>query len=364
MNIKHNKNLYWEGAEEAVHIIKSILKTFKIKYVINCDEKDLTKDSYEEVKALFTFDDISIYVIGNEIYKGEDVYYSAYDISVYYFPEDDTHDSIHLECGKNLIEILNGVGYDILGTMKNINENNNIYFMKYLTSFKLFERTNNFINPRTFNLEKWYSKLNKHFWGNKLPNVELRWNNAKTELGVLKWDDKSKKIDHLGISRQFKLTQEELLSVLAHEMIHVWQVSNNKTDGHGVNFIKEMERINKKSKWGINVLPKQPMEHLKMRNPDLKTDFGFIIIRKGKEEYEIATYDPKKVDAKNLVQIIDQNRKGKLDLEVRLTQNGIVKKYDKESTNTTLNTYKLDELTFNTLMNDSKKIFGKSFNQK
>ena len=219
----------------------------------------------------------------------------------------------------------------------------------------LLERQNKFINQNTFELDKWYDKLNKHFWGGKLPRVDLRWNDMKTNLGVLKYDNKGN-IHHLGISENYKLTQEEVLSVLAHEMIHVWQVVNKKTDGHGDSFKKEMERINKKTKWGIQILVKQPMEHLKMTNPDLNRDYGIVIIKKGKEDYEIATFDPNKVDYKNLVEILKQRKN--ISVEIRKTQNGIIKKYDKESTNSEITTYKLDGLTFNTLMGDSKKISG------
>jgi hypothetical protein len=283
-----------------------------------------------------------------------DMCYDGTYCLVYLFDDDDpSSDGTLVESGKQLIKELNKYGF-LKKTMIKMNE------MKYLESYKIFERNNKFVNSKTFDLQKWYDKINKHFWNGKLPKVELRWNNAKTELGVLKWDDESKKIDHLGLSDEFKLTQEELLSVLAHEMIHVWQVANNKTDGHGKNFINEMERINKKSKWGIKVLPKQPMEHLKMSNPDLKSDFGFILIKNKKDDFDIAIYDPKKTDHKNLLSIIKQNLKknSKVDVEVRLTQNGLVKKYKKESTNSSLNSYKIDELTFNTLMNDSKKIYG------
>lgn len=232
--------------------------------------------------------------------------------------------------------------------------------MKYLKSYRIFEKKNKFVNINTFDLEEWYEKLNKYFWGGKLPMVPLRWNKAKTELGVVKWDEKSGEIDHLGISDQFKLTQEELLSVLAHEMIHIWQIKNNKSDGHGNNFIKEMERVNDKTKWGIKVLTTQPMGHLKQTNPDLDKDFGFIMIKKGKDNFEIATYNPETTDYGNLLTIIQQNLKGsqKVEVEVRLTQNGVVKQYEKESNNKTLSTFKMDEVTFNTLMNDSKKVYG------
>lgn len=241
--------------------------------------------------------------------------------------------------------------------LKKINDNVD---MNYLNNYSIFEKNSKFINLKNFNLEKSYSKLNKSLFSGKLPNVELRWTQSKKELGVVKWDEKSKKIDHLGISTHYQYVESELLSVLAHEMIHIWQIQNGKTDGHGKEFEKKMIEINKKSKFGIHVLPKQPMEHMKMTNPDLTKDYGFVIIRKGKTDYEIATYDPKKTDYKNLLTIVKQNlKKGqKIEIEVRLTQNGLVQKYKKDSSNKTIHTYKLDELSYNTLVNDSKKIYS------
>jgi len=231
--------------------------------------------------------------------------------------------------------------------------------MRYLKSYKIFEN-NQFVNFKNFDLEQWYDKLNRHFFNGRLPKVDLRWNDLTTELGVVKWDVKTKLVDHLGISMNYKLTKEEVLSVLAHEMIHIWQIQNNKTDGHGNNFTMKMGEMNKKSKWGIEILTKQPMDHLKMNNPDLNKDFGFILTKKKNNEYEIATFDPSKTDHNNVLKVVQQNLQqvNKVDYEVRLTRNGVIKKYKKVSTDDTLYTYEADEVTFNTLMKSSKKIKG------
>ena len=216
------------------------------------------------------------------------------------------------------------------------------------------------MNTNTFDLEKWYGKLNKQFFGGKLKKVPLIWNQAKKELGLVKWDEKSGNIEHLALSDKFELTEAEILSVLAHEMIHVWQVQNKKTDGHGTNFKKEMARINDKSKWGIKIMTKQPLGHLKTTNPDLDKDFGFIVIKNTKKDFDIAIFNPDKTDYNKILTIVQQNLKnGKsVKVEVRSTQNGTVKQYGKESTNTTISTFKLDEDTFDALMSDSKKIYG------
>ena len=67
--------------------------------------------------------------------------------------------------------------------------------------------------------------------------------------------------------------------------------------------------------------------------------------------------DRDKTDPSNLIKIL-KNKKGNISLEVRHTTNGVINKFKKNSTNTELVSYKIDEVAFNTLMNDSKKIKG------
>jgi len=230
--------------------------------------------------------------------------------------------------------------------------------MKYLKKYIIFERKNSFVDFKNFNLQSWYDKINTQYFGGKLKKVELRWTQSKTELGVVKYDKKSSKIEYLGVSRQFKLTKEETLSVLAHEMIHVWEVQYKKSAGHAKQFTDKAAEVNKKSKWGIQILVKQPMSHLKFLNPDLDKALGFIMIKRGDKNFEIAKFNPEQTDYKNIIEIIKQNNKGKVSIEVRSTENGVVNKFKKMSTNKELTTYKIDDVAFNTLMNDSKKITG------
>ena len=227
---------------------------------------------------------------------------------------------------------------------------------------KFINERNTFISHHSFNLEMWYKKLNQSLFGGKLPMVPLKWTQAKGDLGVVKWDTETKNIHHLGISQQYKLTKEEVLSVLAHEMIHVWQIVNKKTDGHGKSFKEMMDKINDMGKYGIKVLTKQPMEHLKTVNPDVDKSIDFVIIQYDKDNFKIAKYDRDKVKPKNLALIIQQNlKKGKKAyVEFRETKNGIINQYKKSSTDTNLISYDLDELTFNTLVDDSKKLHSKN----
>ena len=163
--------------------------------------------------------------------------------------------------------------------------------MNHIDSFAVFEGKNSFVNPNTFDMEEWYSKLNKLFFGGKLKKVDMRWTNSKKELGVVRYDEKSGKIEYLGLSNKFKLTKSEQLSVLAHEMIHVWEIQENKKAGHQKPFKDKMVEINKKSKWGIEVLVTQPMEHLKSVNPDLDKEIGFLMIKNKSRDFDIAKFD-------------------------------------------------------------------------
>lgn len=361
-----NVNFYWECTSDAIKIISKVLDMMEIEYKSyynKNDELDELIEYSELAEWKFHINEFrySINIIANE-FGGDDMdtfdMYDGCNIHVYLFTldkEDPDYnmDSEYIESGSDLLKLL--IKLKGNSWMKKINEG-----MKHLYNYKIFEKKNTFININTFDLGEWYSKLNKKFFGGKLQEVPLRWNQSKEELGVVKWDEKSGEVHHLGISDRFKLTEEEVLSVLAHEMIHIWQIQNKKTDGHGSNFKKEMDRINNESEWGINVMETQPMGHLKMNNPDLDKDFGFIIIKNNDKDFDIAIYDPSKTDYGNLLSIIQQNvKRGKsVDVEVRLTQNGVIKQYKKESNNKNLSTFKLDELTFNTLMISSKKIFG------
>lgn len=358
-----NNKGYWDDIESGINLIQEVLDTLDIisENIVEMGET-IHVEKIELAEWEFTINEweYSILIVNDDCYDEATEYVDKMDIQyeVLFFTldEDDPSynmDATYIECAADLMEIL----VKLKGNpwLKGINEKST-----HIDSYKIFEKKNTFVNLKTFDLEKWYTKLNKELFGGKLEDVPLRWNQAESALGVVKWDEKTNVVDHLGISDRYKLTEEELLSILAHEMIHVWQIQNRKTDGHGNNFIKEMERINKKNKWGINVKEKQPLEHLKMTNPDLKKDFGFIIIKNGKSDYDITTFDPDKTDYGKLLAIIQHNIKNQksIEFEVRMTQNGLIKQYKEVSDNEKIITYKLDELTFNSLMISSKKIYG------
>ena len=362
INESKDNKFEWTCTTEAIDVVSKILDKINIKYKEYNSEEDknnldgiLKTDRPANFK--FNVNEMSyiIMIHAKRLRFG----YDGSDVELRLESWDGVESKMTtIKDGKDLYHHLSSITGDSANWMKKINGTNEN--MKHIQSFKIYEKKNTFVNTNTFDLEKWYEKLNKQFFGGKLKKVPLKWNQAKKELGVVKWDEKSGKIEHLALSDKFKLTEAELLSVLAHEMIHVWQVQNKKTDGHGTNFKKEMARINDKTKWGIKVMSKQPMGHLKMTNPDLDKDYGFVVIKNTKDDFDIAIFNPDKTDYKNILTIIKQNIKGskKVDVEVRSTQNGTVKQYKKESTNTTISTFKLDEVTFDTLMSDSKKIYG------
>jgi hypothetical protein len=372
--INESNNFEWSCVSEAVAIIKKVFDKMNIdyKWYYDWDNENGYLDgslNYQKIANVnFEIDICEYYIVifanWDEklgTYRGDDIRLEFYSANPY-----NPHIGekiIPIKDGKDLyhnITRVNGMAAKWMKKINGVQEIKESINMKHIKSYGIFEKKNSFVNTKSFDLGKWYTKLNKQFFGGKLKKVPLQWNQAKKELGVVKWDEKSGKVEHLAISDRFELTEAETLSVLAHEMIHVWQIQNKKTDGHGTNFKKEMARINDKTKWGIKVMTKQPLGHLKTTNPDLDKDYGFIVIKNNKTDFDIAIFNPDKTDYKNILTIIKQNVKGskKVDVEVRSTQNGTVKQYKKESTNKTINTYKLDDVTFDTLMSDSKKIYG------
>lgn len=114
-------------------------------------------------------------------------------------------------------------------------------------------------------LEKYYSKFNKMFFFDKLPNlshvfIEIEDKSDSEYLGYSKInrdlsDIKKKDIYYdICINIGYGTSDKELLSILCHEMIHIWQwndIDFEKYDsdyswinGHNSAFISKMNSIN------------------------------------------------------------------------------------------------------------------------
>jgi hypothetical protein len=105
-----------------------------------------------------------------------------------------------------------------------------------------------------------YDKLNQSLFNGELETVPLSWANTKGKHGSVKFRAanlgrnarKVNSITGLFLSKYFKIPYKMFKDTLAHEMIHVKNLqdvmrSNRvmyKNEGHGVDFIREMNRIN------------------------------------------------------------------------------------------------------------------------
>jgi len=92
-----------------------------------------------------------------------------------------------------------------------------------------------------------YDMLNDKLFDGKLQNVRLRWMRTKYKLGVMAYNDK-REIEYVGVSTMYKLTRQQYLNVLAHEMIHAYMEQQGilERDPHGRKFMSILNDLNRK----------------------------------------------------------------------------------------------------------------------
>lgn len=112
--------------------------------------------------------------------------------------------------------------------------------MKHIQEYKLFESLG-------YNLQDDYNMINDLMFEGKLKPVPLRWMSTKYKLGVMAYTE-SGSIEYVGISTFYKLTRQQYLDVLAHEMIHVYMEQNSikERDHHGSKFMAILDDLNKR----------------------------------------------------------------------------------------------------------------------
>lgn len=118
--------------------------------------------------------------------------------------------------------------------------------MKHLTNFKLFESDG--FDPKSANLKADFEMLNDKLFDGGLKMVPLRWMRTKYKLGVMAYSEDGG-IEYVGISTLYKLTRQQYLNVLAHEMIHVYMEQKGimEKDPHGRKFMGILDDLNKKN---------------------------------------------------------------------------------------------------------------------
>ena len=130
------------------------------------------------------------------------------------------------------------------------------------------------INSKNVNLQQEYNNLNQLIFDNKLPTITMKWNNNKSRSGLVQFrgrDRNTMKVSYLGISTYTVLTYRRFLSILCHEMIHVYVWLNKLKDNgsHGLIFKGEMNKINR-LKLGFQISLKDNFENVKISPKNIK----------------------------------------------------------------------------------------------
>ena len=121
---------------------------------------------------------------------------------------------------------------------------------------------NDIINPNEIDLYDEYSKLNKLLLNNQLPEVPMKWGGRKRALGhvnaMVNRRTGESRVNDLTISAFHSLPYKTFKNTLAHEMIHVKQLTDGSpytSDPHGFKFQHEANRINQMG-LGFNITTK------------------------------------------------------------------------------------------------------------
>ncbi len=128
-------------------------------------------------------------------------------------------------------------------------------------------RDEDIINADSINLQHEYDKLNQQLFNNELPKILLRWSNRKTSLGHVSYvrnrlTGRTEKINGLSMSLFYETPYRIFKSTLAHEMIHIFELTHNERGSHGYFFQREARRINNMN-LGFNITATNT-EHLEM----------------------------------------------------------------------------------------------------
>jgi len=177
--------------------------------------------------------------------------------------------------------------------------------MKNSIRFVIKEEIQNFLNEKEYangeiikfneiDLTGEYNKLNKLLFDNELPNVPMKWSNRKGNLGHVKAlrnrFTREVKIVHLAISSFHAMPYYIFKDTLAHEMIHVKQLSTGEVGSHGMSFLREMRRINGMGLgFNIDIRSEDKLEVSDTAKLKAKTLIAFIMNIDGKYYLTVTT---------------------------------------------------------------------------
>lgn len=99
--------------------------------------------------------------------------------------------------------------------------------------------------------QEWFNILNRELFDNSLSpvdEIDIRW--RRQAYAYYDYDEKNPNgICKLLMNKRYK-SKQFFVEVLAHEMVHHYQYTNNEEMGHGSSFLKWRDKFNKK---GLNL---------------------------------------------------------------------------------------------------------------
>lgn len=139
---------------------------------------------------------------------------------------------------------------------------------------ELYEHTDEeIVTFANIDLRHEFDKLNNMLFNGELTSIPISWSNTRAKYGHVKYQYSRAnrmplKIVGLFITKFFKITYKKFKDILAHEMIHVKNIQDSmrtntpryKSDAHGVDFFRELNRINAMG-LGFNVTDKEYDSH-------------------------------------------------------------------------------------------------------
>ena len=200
---------------------------------------------------------------------------------------------------------------------------------------------NEIIDYNKIDLQNEYDKLNNLLFDNKLPKIPLKWAKTKRKLGYVKvkYHNFSIKGLTLYISTFYKITYQQFLDTLAHEMIHIYQIyvsddpyrmlHNMFYDPHGQDFVEQANRINNMG-LGFHIT-KTNEETLSVSNAIKKDLIAIIFDLDGQYYLSVTTPKTFNEDLDVIIRImnhaIDRGKYNRIEINAIETQNPELLKY-------------------------------------
>ena len=95
-------------------------------------------------------------------------------------------------------------------------------------------------------LQNLFNEFNSCYFNNELPVISIKLCSSKSYAGIFMQPRGTKRQAHIKISTFYKFPNIEIENTLVHEMVHLWQYTNNYKDWHGDSFKRRAAEINKK----------------------------------------------------------------------------------------------------------------------